>query len=267
VSLRAVRLRDGTYRLLSERVLKSADVRRLRLRGVVSFIDNRQHQFTLSAPGVSMIVHESVRRAHIADRLSMALGTAATPTLGSVVTTTGTLGGDGSFDAEDVQTTATTTSYDLEGVVLSVDQAAGTITVSADDDNFSGASITVTVPATLDISMFNVGEEVELYVQPTGATTATLLGSADDQGSQSAGDQGDQQGQNPGDQGDQGDQSAGDQGDQQSQGSGDQGDQQSQASGDQGATTLSAGGQSSGGSAGGGDSSSSQQSDNSGGDH
>jgi hypothetical protein len=224
VSLRAVRLRDGTYRVAGrERRLGRAT--RVRVSGRVSFVNARMREFVLSAPGVSMLVQMRHSAARLADAL---------PTLGSEVSAVGTLDDQGQLDGDSYQTVAVpsgTWTVDLEGVVLAVDPSSSTITVSADDDDQSGAVITVSVPSTFNIADYSVGEEVELLVEPTGTDTATLLGSADDQNSQSAGDAQDEQGQNPGDQGDQ---QADDQGDQQVDDQGDQGDQQAGDEGDQG---------------------------------
>lgn len=193
VVVRARRLRDGTYRLQREH-RTGRGARRVRIRGVVSYVDRRTGAFTVSAPGVSMlVVHGRRRRAHVAD---------TAPPVGTPVVATGTVDGQGELDDQSVQSMGTPTGgVDLEGTVLSVDQSAGTITVSADDCEQSGASVTVTVPSSLDITQFTPGEEVELIVQPTGTGTATLLGSADDRNAQTANSSGGQQGVNPGDPG------------------------------------------------------------------
>jgi hypothetical protein len=190
VVVSARRLRDGTYQLQRSHRAGRAG-RKLRVRGVVSYVDRRTGAFTLSAPGVSMLVVHSHR---------LAAGTAdATPPVGSVVVVTGTVNDQGELEDQSVQSEGTQTNgIDLEGTVLSVDPTAGTITVSADDSEQSGGSVLVTVPSPLSVSQFTPGEEVELLVQPTGTGTATLLGSADDQNAQSANNSQDQQGDSPG---------------------------------------------------------------------
>jgi hypothetical protein len=206
VVVRAKRLRNGTYQLQrSQRVGRAS--RRVRIRGVVSYVDRRTGAFTISAPGVSMlVVRPHSRVAHVAGAAD------ATPPVGTQVVATGTVDDQGDLEDQSVQSVGTQTNgIDLEGSVLAVDQAAGTITVSADDSDQSGASVTVTVPSSLDISQFTTGEEVELIVQPTGAGTATLLGSADDQNARAANDATDEQGDNPGDSS-QGDESQSDDG-------------------------------------------------------
>jgi hypothetical protein len=190
VVVTAKRLRDGTYRLQREHSAGRAG-RAVRIRGVVSWVNRRTGEFTISAPGVSLlVVHSSRRAARAAD---------AMPSVGTEVVATGAVDDQGELEDQAVQEVGQDTDgVDLEGTVLSIDTTARTITVSADDNDESGSSIIVSVPATLDLSQFTQGEEVELKVQPTGAGTATLLGSADDENAQTADDQGDDQGENPG---------------------------------------------------------------------
>lgn len=175
-------LHDGTYRLQHEHGAGRA-ARHVRVRGTVSWVDRRAGEFTISAPGVSLLVVKADRSAPV----------------GTDVVATGTIDGKGELEDPSVQDVGQSPDgVDLEGTVLAVDAAAQTITVSADDEDASGASVVVTVPATFDLTRYAPGEEVELLVQPTGSGTATLLGSADDETAQTADDQGDDQGENPG---------------------------------------------------------------------
>jgi hypothetical protein len=199
VSVSAKRLRDGTYKLQREHGTRRAG-NRVRVRGVVSYVNRRTGEFTLSAPGVSLLV------VHVRRRTVRAAS--ATPSIGSDVVATGTVDDRGDLEDQTVQTVGQDTNgIELEGTVVAVDSSARTISVSADDNDQSGFTMTVTVPSGLDMSQFSQGEEVELVVQPTSATTATLLGSADDENAQSADDQAQEQGDNPG-QDDQGEDSA-----------------------------------------------------------
>jgi hypothetical protein len=183
-------LLNGTYRLQRVRVSRGA-TRRVHVRGVVSWVNRRSGEIALSAPGVSMVVRRGSRHAaSTADAL---------PSPGTTVVTTGVLDDQGELDEATVQAVGEDATVDLEGTVLAVDQGAGTITVSADDDDQTGSSIVVTVPSTFDITQFTAGEEVELAVQPTGNGTALLVGSSDDESAQAADDQGDEQGDDPGD--------------------------------------------------------------------
>jgi hypothetical protein len=77
----------------------------------------------------------------------------------------GTIDQNDDIEADDVQNEGQDgDGIELEGKVLAVDQAARTIQVSADDDDQSGDAVTVSVPASFDITQFKVGNEVELKV-------------------------------------------------------------------------------------------------------
>jgi hypothetical protein len=185
------KLHDGTF-LQSRAHIVARAARRIRIRGVVSWADPRSGSFAISTTGASVLISRG-RTAHATS------GSQTTPSVGSDVVATATIDGQGDLQDQSVQTVGQNTGpISLEGTVLSVDPTAQTITVSADDDGQSGASIVVSVPATFDLPQFNVGEEVELLVQATGPGTATLVGSADDGSAQSANNQSDCQGQNPG---------------------------------------------------------------------
>ena len=158
------------------------------MRGTVSWVDRRAGKFTISAPGVSMLVVKADRSAP-----------GAIAPVGTDVVATGTIDGQGELEDPSVQDVGQSPGgVELEGTVLAVDAAAQTITVSADDEDASGASVVVSVPVTFDLTAYAPGEEVELLVQPTGSGTATLLGSADDETAQTADDQADDQGEDPG---------------------------------------------------------------------
>jgi hypothetical protein len=198
VSVAVRRLRNGTYAARWTHVGAYRPGVRVRLRGTVSYLDLRHGTFTLSARGISMLVRAGrAHRARLADALER---------VGTIVTATGTVDDQGDLNEDAVQSDGTDTgAIDLEGTILAIDTTAGTITLSSTDDDETSGSIVVDVPSTLDISMFTVGEEVELTVtqQPDG--TYLLAGAASDEGAQGANDQADQQGdQDPGDQGDAG---------------------------------------------------------------
>jgi hypothetical protein len=192
VTVSVRRLRNGTYAAHGTHVLAHHHGARVRLRGVVSFIDRQHGTFTLSARGVSMLVRTGGGRAA---RVAPAL-----PAVGTIVTATGTVDDQGDLNDQTVQTDGTdTSSIDLEGTVLAVDATAGTITVSSTDNEQAGGSVLVSVPSTLDISLFTVGQEVELQVTPQADGSYLLAGSSSDQG---ANNQGDQQGNHGDGQGD-----------------------------------------------------------------
>ncbi len=237
VAVSAQRLRDGTYRLVRQHALHAAAASRVHVRGVVSWADPATGSFTVSAPGVSLlVVRHSGRLAHAA---GSAPGT--TPTVGEDVVATGSVDGQGDLSEQSVQTVGQSTGpITLEGTVLSVDPTTQTITVSADDDNQSGSSVTVSVPAPFSVTQFAPNQEVELTVQPSASGPATLLGSAEDGNAQVANNQADSQGENPG---------SGDATSQSGDGSGQSSDGSGSSSGDDGqftGTTTTTGGSSQG---------------------
>jgi len=156
-------------------------------------VNRRRGIFTLSARGVSMLVRTRRGRARMADAL---------PSVGTEVTATGTVDDQGELEDQSLQSDGSDTNgIDLEGTILAVNATARTLTVSADDDQQSGASVIVTVPAALDISKFVVGQEVELQVLPQPGGGYLLQGSASDEGVQGADDQAEEQGNQGDDQG------------------------------------------------------------------
>jgi len=188
------RLRNGTFAAGRVRILGRRAHARVRVRGTVSYVDRRRGIFTLSARGVSMLVRTRRGRARMVDAL---------PSVGTEVTATGTVDDQGELEDQSLQSDGSDTNgIDLEGTILAVNATARTLTVSADDDQQSGASVIVTVPAALDISKFAVGQEVELQVLPQPGGGYLLQGSASDEGVQGADDQADQQGNQGDDQGD-----------------------------------------------------------------
>ena len=185
-------LRNGTDAARSIRVVGRRS--QTRARGVVTHVDLAGGTFTLSGRGVSMLVSRT-RRAHASSVNTL-------PVVGTTVSVAGQLDGRGDLEAETVTDTGTQASgIYIEGTVLAIDTVARTLTISAEDTAQSGQSITATVPASLELSTFTVGEEVELQatLQPDG--TYLLQGSASDAGAQGANDQVDQQGTQTGDQG------------------------------------------------------------------
>lgn len=163
--------------------------RHVRLKGTVTYADRRKGIFVVSASGVSMIVH---KRAGAAVR---AAAVATLPAVGEQVTVNGSVNDDGSVDSADVNDDGPQQGpVDLEGVVLAVDTVARTVSLSADDEDKSGA-ITVALPASFDISAYSVGAEVKFRATLNPDGTYTAVGSADDasvdDGEHASHDQGD----------------------------------------------------------------------------
>src|SRR5947209_3573885 len=154
VSVQARKLRNGTF--LARRISVGRMHRHVRLRGVVTFRSARG--LVVSARGASVFIRQSSSRARAAD----------TTGVGDQVEVDGTVDDQGDIEANDVTPTgATQNTVDLEGRIISLDSGARTLTLSADDDEQSGASIVVAIPATFDFSLFKVGDEVELQATPT----------------------------------------------------------------------------------------------------
>jgi hypothetical protein len=209
VRLSARKLRNGTFAAKGIRV--TGRKHRVRVRGVVTYSNHRRGLFTVSSRGVSLLV-----RKHHGGRAAAADN--SMPGVGTTVAVDVTVDDQGNLEEQDVTEVGNAQdTMDLEGQVLSVDTAANTISVSADDCDKSGASLVVHVP---DVSKFQVGDEVELTVTgPAADGSFTLVQSSGDNNSQEADDNSDNQGsgdggnQGSGDGSDQGDGSGGDQSD------------------------------------------------------
>jgi hypothetical protein len=78
-------------------------------------------------------------------------------------------------------------TFDLGGTVLAVDTTNNTLTVSTDDGDQSGQSVTVDVPSTIDITQFSAGQDVELTVTPQSDGTYLLVSSDSSSGSDGSG--------------------------------------------------------------------------------
>jgi hypothetical protein len=138
--------------------------------------------------------------------------------------------------AQQITPVGTDFTVTIEGNVAAVDTTARTLTVSADDDDQSGAQLTVSVPDSFDLTAIKPGDEVELLVALHSDGTFTLLGLAGDDNAREGDDQGEQQGEpcdghhgdqggDGGHQGEQGDDHGDDGGDQSGGGQDDGGDQ------------------------------------------
>ena len=173
------RLRNGTFALKSLRVVGKGR-RRVHVRGVVSYVNPRKRLFVISGEGVSLAVRE---------RPAVRIAGATLPTVGTREAVSGELTAEGTVVAEKSEAQGQTSGpFDLEGVVLGLEPAARTITVSAEADDRIAATVTVTVPAQLPFPTYAVGEEVELQVTDLSGIL-TLTGASSDQGQSGAEDQ------------------------------------------------------------------------------
>jgi hypothetical protein len=172
VALSIRKLRDGTF--AGSKVRTGRRVHRTRLRGRVTYVNQQMGVFVVSARGASLLVHKH-RRAKLA-ALAASAASDGLPAVGTEVTVSGTIDHQGDLIAESVNNDGQHSNYaDLEGVILSVDTAARTVTISADDnDELAGASIVVHLPMTFNISSYQVGQVLEVVatLNPDGSYTA-----------------------------------------------------------------------------------------------
>jgi hypothetical protein len=144
----------------------------------------------LSAVGVSLVVHRSRTRSHHARGASD-----SQVTDGQVVTVYGPVDAD-AVDTTDIQSDdQNTNGTDAEGTVESIATAAPALATSADDSEQSGSTLTVNVPASVDLSPSTQGESVEPIASPNPKGNDTPEQSSSDTGAQN--DQGDTNGENP----------------------------------------------------------------------
>lgn len=195
VVVTARRLHNGTWQ--AGRVRQGHAVHSARLRGTVTYVAARSQSFVVSARGVSLLVHRRTRGG-VMIRAALVAGTV--PTVGTNVTVTTTVGGGGVTATTLTNDGQNTNGVDLEGTVLSIDTAAGTLSLSADDSEQSGGALTVQVPATFNLSQFQVGEQLELIASLNPDGTYTMEQASGDGSAQQASNASDQQGSDGSDQ-------------------------------------------------------------------
>jgi hypothetical protein len=160
VRVAARRLRNGTF--AAGLVRASGRRSHPRIRGTVSHLDPSSRAFVVSARGASI----RVRRAPSTKAASAASD--SMPQVGTVVEVDTTIDAGGDLEADDVNEVGEDgDGIELEGVVLAVDAAAKTVTVSADDDDTSGQSVVVHVADAADLTAFTAGKVVDLTVTAT----------------------------------------------------------------------------------------------------
>jgi hypothetical protein len=200
VTVRARELRNGTFE--AQHVTARPQVRhRVLIHGVVTYVNRRRGEFTVSAGGASLLVHQRRSAGRAADTTTGS----SLPSVGDDVSVETQITDQGDLEDQGVQQTGTTTqNIDVEGTILSVNNTpgttvdgtatSGTLTISADGEDNTNQSITVAVPSTMDISMFQVGQEVELTVSVLSDGSFLLQSSSEDGSSSQANNPGDQQG-------------------------------------------------------------------------
>jgi hypothetical protein len=151
------RMRDGSLDAASVRT--GARDRLARLRGTVTFASRRSGRFTVSSTAGSISV-----RHHLAGRARPAADDDM-PAVGTQVVVTITVQANGVLDEDEIDEVGEDRDeMDLEGRVKALDLAAHTVTISASDDDASGGTVTVTFPATFDLTRIAVGNDIELEV-------------------------------------------------------------------------------------------------------
>lgn len=190
VTVTARRLRNGTYSL-RHLVVRQRIRRRVVIHGVVTFVNRPLGEFTVSAGGASLLVRRGPARALAADVTT----SSSLPSVGDEVSVQTEIDDQGNLDGEDVQSTGVETqNVQVEGTILGVDTTADTLTISADDEDQSGQSIIVAVPSTIEITQFQVGQQVELNVSVQSDGSLLLQASSEDGDAGQADNSGDQQG-------------------------------------------------------------------------
>jgi Cu/Ag efflux protein CusF len=158
---------DGTF--TAGRVHQRGRTRHARVHGTVSFVDRRRSAFVVSGHGASIVVGAPQQ---------------PLPAVGKDVVADVDLGGDDDdVEASHVQEVGEDHGLEIEGTITAIDAAARKLTVTADDEDELQGTLTVTVPATIDIAQFKVGDEVELKValQPDGSYLLTKAETEDDE--------------------------------------------------------------------------------------
>jgi hypothetical protein len=176
------RLRNDTF--AAKKVHAKGSASHARIHGTVTHVNGAAKTFVVSAEGVSMLVKSS--------------GLGTLPAVGKVVTVSGAIDDEdeGQLEEEDLQEEGEDNNgFDVEGTILEVNTVARTLTVSAEDDQTENETVTVTVPPSIDISMFHLGEEVDLTITPLSGGGFELVATSSDEGEQGAEDNEDEQGE------------------------------------------------------------------------
>lgn len=202
VDVKVRRLRNGTYGARHIKVIGRH--RRVRVHGVVTYVDPLHHKFVVSFRGGSIVVHRrpGMRLHAVLSARTMFAHTTTLPTTGTVVTIDGSVDKEGTIQASGVtEQNQTTANIELEGQILTVDPLTNTLTISADDsEDIANASITVNMPApTFNIANYQVGQMLQIVATLNIDGSYTAVGTSQDGNQQQANGSSDQQGQDGGD--------------------------------------------------------------------
>lgn len=145
--------------------------------------------FALSGRGTTFVVHHR-RGVKASNEI------ASPPPVGSTVSTHVSIDSSGALESQDVSEVSApdpTQPIDIEGRISVIDPSTSTLTVSVTDDG-AIATFRVVVPATIGVTAYSVGDEVELTATLNPDGTYTLVGSSQNGDSQEADDDTGEQG-------------------------------------------------------------------------
>lgn len=195
-------LANGTY---TGALRARGRARRVRVRGTVA-AHLGGGAIAVSARGTTFVVRVGTLRHARSPKRSNEVG--GGPAVGTPISTIVTIGEGGRLECDTIHELAppdASAAIDIEGRITAIDEAAGTLTVTAEDDGLS-TDFAVIVPDAIDISAYAVGDELEASVLVNPDGTFTLQGSSLNGDDQEADDPSNDQGDQP----DQSDVTAGD---------------------------------------------------------
>ena len=167
-------LRNGTFAARSLRL--AGRTRHAKLHGTVSYTDRGKRAFVVSANGASIVVTLPTQPQQL-------------PSPGNVVDVNTTVGDDGELEADDVNEHGRAgNGFDISGIVQSIDANAHTLTLSSDDEDELGGALTIAVPSTIDLTKYQQGQRVHLFVTLNADGTYTISEIAGDDDEQEADD-------------------------------------------------------------------------------
>lgn len=170
VSVRTRKLRNGTFAQRSVRVGKLR--KKAKVRGTVTFRSASANTFVVSNNGTSMAIHEN--------------GTLPDP--GTIVEVDVDIDEDGDLDASDINEHGEDHVIEIEGIVLTVDATARTLTISAEDCDDKLGSVLVHLPETINPATFTAGDDVELEAVLNADGSYTATGARENDGADEADD-------------------------------------------------------------------------------
>lgn len=157
VLVRTRKLRNGTFAQKSVRLGRLRS--KAKVRGTVTFRSASHDSFVVSNNGTSMAIEED----------------AALPDPGTIVEVDVDIDDDGNLKADDIDEKGDDHVIEIEGIVLAVDVAARSLSISAEDCDDKLGAVLLHLPETIDPAAFTKGDDVEFeaVLNPDGSYTAT----------------------------------------------------------------------------------------------